>query len=285
MAKLIVGCGYLGQRVGRIWLQQGETVYAMTRTAEQAAVLAKVGFHPIVGDITQPETLVGLPEVDTVLMAVGMDRSMYSDIEMVYVDGLKNLLDSVTWTPRHFVYVSSTGVYGDFGGAWVDEKSPTLPLRPGGKACLKAEQLLRESRLADRVSILRFAGIYGDGRVPTRQTIESGKWSKLATAGYLNLIHVDDGAAIVDRVAGKTPLGETYIVSDGSPVLRREYYQRMAELLQVDQIEWAETVADPKSARSGSSKRVSNQKLLDWLGEFEFTYPDYRLGLKQAVGQ
>jgi hypothetical protein len=82
-----------------------------------------------------------------------------------------------------------------------------------------------------------------------------------------------------------TELGETYIVSDGSPVLRREYYQRMAELLQVDQIEWAETVADPKSARSGSSKRVSNQKLLDWLGEFEFTYPDYRLGLKQAVGQ
>lgn len=285
MAKLIVGCGYLGQRVGQIWLKQKETVHAMTRTAQQAEVLAKAGYQPIVGDITRPETLVGLPEVDTLVMAVGMDRSMYSDIEMVYVDGLKNLLASMKFDPRHFVYVSSTGVYGDFGGDWVDEKSQAQPLRPGGKACLKAEQLLRESRLADRVSILRFAGIYGDGRVPTRQTIEAGKWSKLATAGYLNLIHVDDGAAIVDRVAAKSPLGETYIVSDGSPVLRRDYYQHMAELLQVDQIEWDETIADPKSARSGSSKRVSNRKLLDWLGEFEFRYPDYRLGLKQAVGE
>lgn len=283
MSKLIVGCGYLGRRVGEIWLEQSGPVHAVTRKQVRAGGLAEEGFQPIVADITKPETLVGLPQVDTLLVAVGMDRSVYSDIEMVYVDGLKNLLDSLSFAPRHLIYVSSTGVYGDFGGAWVDEGSPTQPLRPGGKACLKAERLLLESQFADRVTILRFAGIYGSGRVPTKQTIESGKWNRLTTAGYLNLIHAQDGAAIIDRVAAKTPGGETFLVSDGSPVLRRDYYQFMAELLNVGKIKWDETIADPNSTRGGSSKRVANKKLIEWLGDFEFQYPDYRSGLEQAV--
>ena len=285
MAKLIVGCGYLGQRIGKIWLQQGYDVHAITRKPERAGELAAAGFHSIIGDVTQPDTLNELPLADTVLVAVGMDRSVYSDIDLVYVDGLKNLLDNLTVVPRHLIYISSTGVYGDFDGDWVDETSKTEPLRPGGKACLKAERLLQNSRFADRVTILRFAGIYGDGRVPTREKIESGQMKMLATGGFLNLIQVDDGASIVDRAAKQSPDGSTYIVSDGSPILRRDYYDYMAKLLDVDEIPKKEIGADSTTARGGSSKRVSNQKLLDWLGGFEFLYPDYRAGLKQAIGK
>jgi len=209
----------------------------MTRKSERLAWFSDQGITGIVGDVTQPQTL-NLPEADIVLIAVGMDRSMYSDVEAVYVGGLRNVLDNLP-QPKHLIYVSSTGVYGDFDGQWVDESSTTQPLRPGGKACLKAEQLIRES------------GIYGADRVPTKERIKAGEWKKLSSAGFLNLIHVDDGAKIIDRIAQTEPAGETYLVSDGN------------ECLGAEQIPWSETAVDPKAARSGSSKRISNKKLVE----------------------
>ena len=144
----------------------------MTRKSERLAWFSDQGITGIVGDVTQPQTL-NLPEADIVLIAVGMDRSMYSDVEAVYVGGLRNVLDNLP-QPKHLIYVSSTGVYGDFDGQWVDESSTTQPLRFGGKACLKAEQLIRESDLANRSTLLRFAGIYGADRVPTKERIKAG---------------------------------------------------------------------------------------------------------------
>ena len=281
---LIIGCGYLGFRVAERWQQSGHSVNALTRSPERAAWFSQQGMTGIVGDVTQPDTLNALPEADIVLVAVGMDRSAYSDIEMVYVDGLKNVLANLRSRPRHLVYVSSTGVYGDFDGAWVDETSTAQPLRPGGVACLKAEQLIRESDLASQSTVLRFAGIYGPDRVSTRQRIESGDWKKLSSAGFLNLVHVDDGAKIIDRIVQADPSGETYLVSDGNPVLRRDYYSYIAERLGAEQIPWAETAVDTKVGRSGSSKRISNKKLVEQF-QVEFDYPDYRAGLKQAMAE
>lgn len=274
----------MGFRVAKLWLQQGHKVCAITRKPERTAWFAKQGITGIVGDVTQPGTLGDLPEADVVLVAVGMDRSMYSDVEAVYVGGLRNVLDKLPGRPKHLIYVSSTGVYGDFGGQWVDEASATEPLRPGGKACLKAEQLIRESELASRSTLLRFAGIYGPDRVPTKERIKSGDWKKLSSAGFLNLIHVDDGAKIVDQIAQTDPAGETYLVSDGNPVLRRDYYSYIAECLGAEQIPWSETAVDPKAARSGSNKRISNKKLVERF-QVEFDYPDYRAGLKQAMAE
>ena len=272
----------MGFRVAKRWQQQGHTVIAMTRKSERLAWFSDQGITGIVGDVTQPQTL-NLPEADIVLIAVGMDRSMYSDVEAVYVGGLRNVLDNLP-QPKHLIYVSSTGVYGDFDGQWVDESSTTQPLRPGGKACLKAEQLIRESDLANRSTLLRFAGIYGADRVPTKERIKAGEWKKLSSAGFLNLIHVDDGAKIIDRIAQTEPAGETYLVSDGNPVLRRDYYSYIAECLGAEKIPRFETAVDPKVGRSGSSKRISNKKLVEQF-QVEFDYPDYRAGLKQAMAE
>ena len=272
----------MGFRVAKRWQQQGHTVIAMTRKSERLAWFSDQGITGIVGDVTQPQTL-NLPEADIVLIAVGMDRSMYSDVEAVYVGGLRNVLDNLP-QPKHLIYVSSTGVYGDFDGQWVDESSTTQPLRPGGKACLKAEQLIRESDLANRSTLLRFAGIYGADRVPTKERIKAGEWKKLSSAGFLNLIHVDDGAKIIDRIAQTEPAGETYLVSDGNPVLRRDYYSYIAECLGAEKVPQSETSVDPKVGRSGSSKRISNKKLVEQF-QVEFDYPDYRAGLKQAMAE
>lgn len=282
MKRLVVGCGYLGLRVAKRWLAGGDSVFAVTRSEARAVELEAEGISPIVGDITLPSSLDNLPEVDTVLFAVGMDRSRYSDIRLVYVDGLRHIIQRISATTKHLIYISSTGVYGDFGGQWVDETATTEPAREGGKACLEAEQLIALSKFANRSTILRFAGIYGPGRVPTRNLIQSKNWKKLSAAGYLNLIHVDDGARVVTLVAEQPPAGETFLVSDGQPSFRKEYYEFIAEQFGVDEIPWEESEVKPEESRSGSSKRISNRKFIDRF-EFQFDFPDYRSGLKNAL--
>ena len=282
MKRLVVGCGYLGFRVAKRWLANGDSVFAVTRSETRAVALETEGISPIVGDVTLPSSLDNLPEVDTVLFSVGMDRSRYSDIRLVYVDGLRHILQRLSTATGHLIYISSTGVYGDFGGQWIDETAMTEPAREGGKACLEAEQLIASSDFANRSTILRFAGIYGPGRVPTRNLIQSGSWKKLSAAGYLNLIHVDDGARIVTLLADQPPTGETFLVSDGQPSLRKEYYEFIAGQFGVDEIPWEESKVKPEESRSESSKRVSNRKLMERF-EFQFEFPDYRSGLKNAL--
>ena len=281
MNRLIFGCGYLGSRVAKRWLESGDNVYSITRDRSRAEEIKSLGFLPIIADITEPDTLVGLPKAETVLFAVGMDRTRYDDIRLVYVDGLQHVLDKIGNELAHFIYVSSTGVYGDFGGQWIDEHSPTEPAREGGKACLEAEHLIAASDLSARATILRFAGIYGPGRVPTRQLIESKQWKKLSAVGYLNLIHVDDGARIIEQVSNQPPSGETFIVSDGQPPLRRDYYEFIANHFGLSEIPWGQSETRSENSRSGSSKRVSNQKLVDRF-HAEFAFSDYKAGLSHA---
>lgn len=281
MNRLIFGCGYLGKRIAKKWVAAGDRVYAVTRKAENVPQLESLGLTPLIGDVTNPESLANLPDAETVLVAVGMDRTQYSDIREVYVDGLRNVLSHLSDATSHLIYVSSTGVYGDFGGRWIDETAPTNPTRDGGRACLEAEEMIAASRFGSSSTVLRFAGIYGPGRVPTRALIESKQWNKLS-AGFLNLIQADDGANVIQTVAAESPESQTFHVSDGNPPLRREYYQFIAEYLGVGEICWKESDRAPQNPRSASNKRVSNRKLLERYG-IQFEFPDFKAGLTQAL--
>lgn len=304
MNRLILGCGYLGQRVAERWRQPGDNVFAVTRTDEQASTFERWGLQPVVADVTMPSSLKqlrALPTIDTLLFAVGMDRSRYSDIRDVYVQGLRNVLSTLSlangdgkdtissesqMTPRdadiHLIYISSTGVYGDFGGDWIDESAETDPQREGGKACLAAERWILESGWGQRATILRFAGIYGPDRVPTADKLQQKQWSQLSADGFLNLIHVDDGVGIVCRVANETPSGDIYHVSDGQPPRRRDYYDFLAQQLGVGDIPWDPSASAPAESRAANSKRVSNKKLVRRYDP-TFRFPDFRSGIVDAL--
>ena len=163
---LVIGCGYLGRRVLPLW--KDRRVFALTRRAEGAAELTTLGAEPVLGDVLRPESLHALPTVDTVLYAVGFDRASGATMRQVYVDGLANVLAHLP-TPRRFLYVSSSSVYGQSDGGWVDEASPTEPLEESGRIVLEAERTLHAA-LPDAV-VLRFSGIYGPGRLLRRATI------------------------------------------------------------------------------------------------------------------
>ncbi len=283
MKRLIIGCGFVGFPLAKLWNEAGDTVYATTRNPQRQVDFEALGLNPVLADITDTTTLHSLNELefDTVVVAVGMDRSRYSSVHHVYVDGLKNVLSNLYERIGHIIYISSTGVYGNFDGDWVDESSPTDPQREGGRACLAAEQTLTESSFGDRATILRMAGLYGGTRVPTRGTIESKQWDKLSASGYLNLIHVDDAVTAICAIAQQRLLQETFLVSDSNPTLRREYYQHIADQFGLGQIPWDENaIADPQS-RSSSSKRISNRKLLQATG-LTLKHPDFRSGLKDS---
>ena len=289
MKRLIFGCGYLGRRVAENWLKTGDSVYAITRSQARAKEFRQMGIEPIIADITDPNSIEFLPQTTTVLFAVGMDRTKYDNIRDVYVKGLQNVVNRLSNSIEQLIYISSTGVYGDFSGDWVNESSVTEPSRDGGQACLEAEKLIEDSVFKSRSTILRLAGIYGPDRVPTRSLIESKNWQMLSPSGYLNLIHVDDAASVVQVIGDHAPNGDTFLVSDGNPVLRQEYYEFVARQFGINRIDWKEQSTDPpqsslRAKRSRTSKRISNKKLTQTF-DVKFDYPNYQVGLRHALNQ
>jgi nucleoside-diphosphate-sugar epimerase len=290
MRKLIIGCGYLGHRIAAAWLADGHEVSALTRSPRHAEKLQAAGITPIIGDVTAPATLSKLPAADTLLFAVGFDRTAGLSQRTVYVDGLTNVLQEVRDRIGKLIYISSSSVYGQQDGEWIDEASPTLPSTSSGQVCLQAEQVVREffpskSQCTEPAAVvLRLSGIYGPKRLLRRiEAVRSQEPVAGDPRAWLNLIHVDDAVAAVRATAIKAEHGSTYLVSDDRPVSRQEYFDRLAALVGAHP-----PVFDPLSANglrvSGLGKRCSNRKLCDELG-VELQFPTNETGLPHAVGR
>ena len=252
MDRLIIGAGYLGRRVLARWRAQGDRVLATTRSPKRAAELRSLGAEPVLCDVLDPGSLTSLPAATTVLYCVGFDRGAGRSMRDVYVGGLGNVLERLP-RPERFLYVSSTGVYGQSGGEEVDEEAATEPEEESGRVVLEAERLLR-SRLPGAV-VLRFAGIYGPGRLLRRQAIEAGEPLVGDPDKWLNLIHVEDGAAAVLAADTHGRAGSVYNVCDDLPVRRGEFYRELAQLLGVPGPRFVPPAAgDPTTAtRAGES--------------------------------
>ncbi|MCE9526038.1 MAG: SDR family oxidoreductase [Planctomycetales bacterium] len=292
MAKLIVGCGYLGLRVARLWRDLGEQVYVLTRSADKADKLVSEGFSAVVADINSlrdtGQNLFPTASFSTVLYSVGYDRKSPQPIEQVYAGGLANLLDSPALNSAaapmcRWIYISSTGVYGSADGEWVDEETPPQPAREGGKASLAAEQVLRSHPLGSRSIILRLAGIYGPGRIPRAADLQAGRPIDAPAEGWLNLIHVDDAARIVLLADQNSAVPNLFCVADGSPAQRGDYYRELARLLSAPEPQFVTPDPNsPASLRAGSDKRVRPAKLFRELAP-QLHYPSYREGLAAIV--
>ncbi len=277
-SRLVIGCGYLGERVARRWLAEGSVVHCVTRSLGRARHLESLGFKTFVADVTRPGTLADLPAADTVLYAVGYQPGSGVSRRAVYVDGLQAVLDRLDARASRIVLASSTGVYGESGGAWVDEETPCRPAREAGQVLLAAEETLRGHRLGSAAIVLRFAGLYGPGRIPKLADVKAGRPIAVSSHGMLNLIHIDDAAAAV-VAAAQAPLPRTYLIADGRPVLRREFYRYVAGLLRAAEPRFVEPSPDEAARqRGGGDKRVSNRRMIEELGVV-LQYPTYRVGL------
>jgi nucleoside-diphosphate-sugar epimerase len=280
---LVIGCGYLGKTVADAIRRDNPEgiVYATTRNLAKADRLAKAGICPIICDWTDRRSLSALPRCKKVLVAVSYDRRSGQNREESQVGGLSNLLDFVDHD-ADLCYISTTGVYHQTGGQWVDENSPARPLAEGGKAHLRAEELLQRRRPAGCGTILRLAGIYGPDRVPRAADVIAGRSIDGPHGGFLNLIHVSDAAEAV-LASWRTPLkNRLYVVADDVPVIRRTFYEEIARLAGVSKpyftTETTQSSAAVLSARSGNNKRIWNRRFRRDL-MLRLNFPSYVEGL------
>ena len=285
--RMVVGCGYLGERVARRWLEAGSRVVGITRRAARGAELDALGIEPAIVDVTAAAPgwsplfdRIGCPA--TVFWAVGFDRTTGTTHRDVHVTGLRTLLDALhacptTMPPPRIIFSSSTGVWGDEGGGIVNETTPPNPSREAGRVLVEAETMLR-AHPAGPGTALRFAGLYGPDRLPRIADLKAGLPIAADPESWLNLVHVDDAAAVVCGVAAAATPGPLYVVSDGIPVRRREWYGRLAQLTGSPEPRW-----DPAAPRSrGADKRVDPTMLFRDL-HFRPAHPDSLAALAELA--
>jgi nucleoside-diphosphate-sugar epimerase len=285
MRRLIIGCGYLGRRVAARWIADGDEVFALTRSEQNAESLRALDASPILGDTTSSATLQSLPECDTVLHAVGFDRSAAASKREVYVDGLSNVLDRMAGKCGRFIHISSTSVYGQQDGEWVDEDSATEAETESGDICRAAENLVLDRFGSDEVSargiVLRLSGIYGPDRLLSRiDSLKNAQPLPGPKDGWLNLIHVDDAAQVVTTCANCELPAAIYLVSDDRPVPRADYYRLLAKLVGAPEPIFDSVAVARHSC--GINKRCRNRRLREELG-VSLSYPDIESGLAHAV--
>lgn len=276
---VIVGLGYLGTRVARIWTEAGLVVHASTRRWERFGEIRAMGLEPFLWDVVHPPETT-LPIADVVLYAVGFDRGQDLSMRDVYVDGLARTLERCP-PPRRFLYASSTGVYGDAGGDWLDESSRAEPTDESGRICLEAEQAL--ARMAAERGIphvvLRLAGLYGPGRgMIGLDRLKRGEPVAGDPEGWLNLIHIDDAARAVEAARTRARPGATYIVADGNPVRRRDFYGELARLARTS----PPVFRGEPTRRARGDRRLSSARMRkELLGELLF--PSFEVGLASVL--
>lgn len=284
MRTLIVGCGYLGLRVARLWREAGHEIVAVTRSSVRADAFRQVGIVPLIADVMRPAALARLPAGDILLYAVGFDRAAGHGRRDVYVHGLENVLRIAASRVGRLVYVSSTSVYGQTAGEWVNEESACEPATDAGRTCLEAENVVWRYFGGDRPSanVLRLSGIYGPGRLLARiESLRAGEPIAGNPDAWLNLIQVEDAARAVVACADRGTPAATYLVSDDRPATRREYYTRLAGLSAAPPPVFS-GVDTPEARTSGLNKRCDNSRLKrDLLPELLF--PTFEQGLPNAL--
>lgn len=277
---LIIGFGYLGREIARRWQATGLRVTATTRDSTNFAAMTAAGVEPILFDVMTSDAST-LPAVDRVVYCVGFDRRSPYAMRTVYETGVERVLRGIP-KPRRIVYISSTGVYGDANGEWIDETAPTHPEDEGGEACLAAEGACMRVALERGLDVvrLRLAGLYGPGRMLHPHELHEGAVLPGDPEAWLNLIHVSDAAAAVEAAFQQAKTGEVFLVSDGHPVRRRDFYAHLAERMGAPVPRF-----DPALARRHrGSRRISNRRMLTELG-VTLKFADYRAGLEDALAQ
>jgi nucleoside-diphosphate-sugar epimerase len=234
------------------------------------------GVVPIAADLAVARSLADLPPaLDVVVYAAspsGRDDAFY---RTTYVEGLRNLLAALAaqgQKPRRTIFVSSTAVYGQTRGEWVDETSPTEPTHFSGKRLLEAEALLRESGLPSLV--LRLGGIYGPRRTRLVDEVRQGR-AALSRGGprYTNRIHRDDCVGALDHLIELAEPADCYLGVDSEPEDEAVVLRWLAGVLGTTP---PRVAGDQRRTPRSGSKRCRNARLVE--SGYAFRYPSYREG-------
>ncbi|MDJ0353221.1 MULTISPECIES: SDR family oxidoreductase [Micrococcaceae] len=289
MSVLMAGCGDLGTEAGLRFAAAGYRVVGWRRSPEKlpaaiegaAADLAAGDLPPVPADTT------------AVVVAIAADSPTEAAYRAAYLDGLSNVVDAVlrSGAPvRRVLFVSSTAVYGDAGGEWIDESTTPEPGGFSGRIIREAEEVLYRRLRGTGITpvVLRLGGIYGPGRTRLIDQVRSGAAVIPAESRFTNRIHRDDAAAAIVHLCTMDALpGPVYLGVDNEPAEQGEVLSFLAAELGLPRppSDTGGQSGEPNKGSGepsrGGNKRCSNN-LLRSTG-FAFHYPSFREGYRAML--
>ena len=265
---LLAGCGDLGLRVAQRLRARGDAVWALRR---RPLASDDSGIHWLRADLTDAASLRALPAGLTQLVYLPTpDRRDEAAYRATFVDGLRHVLAAAgSASLQRVLLVSSSAVYGEHDGAWVDEDTPAAPLGFNGQLLLAAEQLLSAQPVP--AIALRLAGLYGPGRPQLFERLRAGQLRVPRTQRHwANRMHTDDAAAAIAHLLALADPLPCYLGVDSTPLPLDQLYDALARLI------GAEPPPDGPPPAGIGSKRLSNARLR--ASGFALRWPDARDG-------
>jgi nucleoside-diphosphate-sugar epimerase len=276
MKVLILGSGYTGSRLARLLLDQKIPVCLTTRSGERPAAMDAPCFRfsddfPVLPDQA-------LSEVTHVLNSIPPDEQGLDPVAAYLLPVLEKA--SLAW----FGYLSTTGVYGDVQGAWVDECTAVNPQQVRSRHRVAAERTFLASALPTH--IFRLPGIYGPGR-SVFERLKSGKAQQIARPGHVfSRIHVEDIVGTLWASMNRPNPPSIYNVADDQPTEPSNLLVEVSKLLGIAPppvVPFEQAALSPMATTFWSEcRRVSNQKIKTELGVV-LQYPTYREGLRAIL--
>ncbi len=271
---LIAGCGDLGAAVATLFRDAGCAV----TTIRRGGAAFPEGVRGLRLDLSDPACADSIPGGDLIVHCLSPAGGTEDAYRAAYVSGLENLLSRGRgMAAQAVILVSSTGVYHQDDGSWVDEGSPTAPAHFRGRILCEAEALLAANCSAS--SAIRFGGIYGPGRGSFLDRVRAGLEASVDHVQYTNRIHREDCIGALGflgrKALGGTALKPVYVATDACPAPRHEVINWLRERLGMPPGQ------EPPAGAPQRGKRCSNAGLL--ASGYRFRYPDYRAGYAAMI--
>ncbi len=288
---LLFGCGYIGTALAQRLVAQGARVSALTRNPETAKHLKTLGLEKVVtAELHHTRWHASLPEpYDAFVNCVSSAGGGLSGYQKSYVDGMRSI---VQWTRTQpalalGIYTSSTSVYPQDGGIWVDESADCSNAPATGRLLLQSEQILTAEAARFSPIVLRLAGIYGPGRTYLIDQIKSATDGKIPGRGdyHLNLIHRDDVVGAITNILhhANASVGGIYNLSDGKPSLKAEVVAWLAVALAQPVPSFDPEQVSPRLQRRGGTmpdRKIQSDKLTKTFG-WQARFSDFKSGYKE----
>jgi nucleoside-diphosphate-sugar epimerase len=276
LSILVAGCGYVGSALAASLAAEGARVTGLRRSPRDLPP----GVTPLAADLTHPGLAAALPEeLDLVFYTAAADGGDEAAYRAAYVTGLANLLEALearARAPRRVLFTSSTSVYGQHDGEWVDESSPTEPAGHRGAIMLEAEARLAASPIP--ALALRLGGLYGPGRTRLLDSLREGRAVlPRGVTRYTNRVHRDDAAGALRHLARLDAPPPLVLGVDDEPAERGEVLRWLADALGAP----APQEVDPGSGPHDRGKRCRNALLRS--SGYEPRYPSFREGYAAQI--
>ena len=283
----IIGCGDIGRRVSKLYRQDNDIeINAIVSSTDSVKLCEQLSIKAQALDLDGNYSL-NPKDFDQAEIFYFVPPTATGSTD----ERLKVLLQKLGDAPKRIVLISTTGVYGDSGGDWIDENTPVNPTAGRAIRRLSAEQALLQwaKKFNKEIMILRVPGIYAADRLPLERLKKGLPVVNASEAGFTNRIHADDLAqackAAMEIELKYDQQNQIVNVTDGNPSTMTDYFNRVADFAnlprppQISMQQAEQTLSEGMVSYLSESRRIRNDKMLSVLG-IELIYPDLQSSLK-----